>query len=211
MKPKISTVLILAALSMLVASCSHGNSGSSSSTSSNTPSLLESAPAQQKKFCAIIVRHEPSEKEADSFMGGQMSAAEKQQFASKMSTSRASRKSELSALLGSGEVNGWIGEVHSVRDITSNDVGVMLDVGCDAKLEAVALDSELTAQTVIPKSSPLYAVAKGLKEGDRVSFSGRFIRKASLPDGYQELSAGPFPSLDEPRFNFEITKLTAPQ
>lgn len=162
MKPNFSTLLILATLSMLVASCSHGNSGSSSSTASKSASMLESAPAQQKKFCAIIVKHEPSEKQADSFMGEQMSAAEKQQFAGEMSTSRASRKSELTALLGSGEVNGWIGEVHLVRDITSNDVGVIMEVGCDAKLEAIALDSELTAQTVIPKSSAIYAVAKGL-------------------------------------------------
>jgi hypothetical protein len=142
-------------------------------------------------------------------MTDQMGAAQKRQFAEKMTANRASRKADMTSLLGGGNVDGWVGEIVSVRDATRSDVAVIIDVGCDAKFEAVALDSANTVQTVIPKSSPLYGAAKALKEGDRVSFSGHLIQKTSLPDGYQELSFGDIPSLQEPRFNFTLTKLAA--
>lgn len=208
MKVSVCMIGLLAILSLAVTSCSHGGSGSSSSTaSSESDSLLASAPAQQKKFCAVIVKYEPSLEESTNFVTNQMTAERKRQFTEQMSANRAARKAQISSLLGAGNVEGWVGRVVSAYDATSSDVALNLNVGCDAHLEAIALDSELTAQTVIPKSSPLYAVARGLKKDERVTFSGHLIRKASLPDGYQELSAGDLPSLEEPRFNFEITKL----
>jgi len=213
MKASFHVIVLLAALSLAVTSCSHGGNGSSSSTaassSSESNSLLASAPAQQKKFCAVVVKYEPSMEEATSFVTNEMAAPRKRQFTAKMTANRAARKADLASLLDGGNVDGWVGEIVAVRDATSSDVAVILDVGCDAKFEAVALDSALTAQTVIPKSSPLYGTAKALKKGQRVTFSGHLIRKASLPDGYQELSAGDLPSLEEPRFNFEITALAA--
>lgn len=212
MKASFRVIGLLAVLSLVVTSCSHGGDRSSSSTaSSESDSLLASAPAQQKKFCAIIVKHEPSDKDASDFMTGQLTAARKKQLTAKLSADRAARKAEIVSLLGAGNVEGWMGRVVSVYNATSTDMALNLNVGCDSHLEAVTLESELTAQTVIPKSSPLYGVARGLKKGEGVTFSGHLIRKASLPDGYQELSAGDFPSLDEPRFNFEFTKLAPSQ
>jgi hypothetical protein len=210
MKTSLWLIALLAILSLPFSACSHiGNGHSSSTASSEEDPLLASAPAGQKRFCAVITKYSPPEEVATSFVTGQMNEMQTEQFHSQMSDSRADRKAEIVSLLGSGNVEHWTGKIVSVHDVNAGNLAVILDVGCDARFEAVAFASGLTAQTLIPKSSSLYAVAHTLKEDQQVTFSGHLIPGASLPDGYQELSAGDLPSLQEPRFNFYISKLNA--
>lgn len=209
MKSGLHMVGMLLALSLSVSACGPSGDKDSSSQASNADSILASAPAKQKAFCADITKYVPADEDADKFVFNEMSQPEHQKFAAKLSADRAARKAQIVSLLGNGDVDGWTGKVHKIFEPTSHDVAIMLSVGCDTKFEAVGMESALTAQTIIPKSSPLYDTVRAMKVGDRVTFSGHLIRKASLPDGYQELSAADLPSLQEPRFNFEITKLSA--
>ena len=210
MKPRLHMVGLLLALCLSVTACGRDhNKEASSQAAAQSDSILASAPTKQKKFCAEIGKYIPSLKDSTNFALNETSPIQHQKLAAKMSADRAARKAYIVSLLGKGEVEGWVGKVHKVFDPTSNDVAIMLNVGCDTMFEAVGLESALTAQTVIPKSSRLYNIVHARKVGDRVTFSGHLIRRPSLPDGYQELSVSDLPSLEEPRFNFKITRLSA--
>jgi len=107
----------------------------------------------------------------------------------------AKRNKELCEYIKTASVKGWIGEVTSV---TGSDGNALIKVSTGDNIT-------LLNTRGIGRASPVYKVALDAEIGQKVGFSGRFIKNGGC---FAELSATHPESIDGPNFDFEFSELS---
>ena len=105
------------------------------------------------------------------------------------------------------EVNDWVGKVVDVNS-NSDGLGVLqIEIAPDVSVQTWnnAL-SDIRDKTLIQPDSPLFQAASGLKRGQLIKFSGRFVRDDESGLGEQSLSLRG--KLEEPEFTFKFASVT---
>jgi hypothetical protein len=142
-----------------------GASGTPSTQPTTTPkSQGPTQPALQRRFDAIVKIGQDAADGANEFQ---------------VVKARKARNSAICGLLPANKaVTGWLGTVHSAETTLGGDSGVLsLYIGDDIKASTWNNSlSDAFDHTLISPDSPLYDVLSNLNEGDKVVFSGSFIR-----------------------------------
>jgi len=119
---------------------------------------------------------------------------------------RADRRKAICNILDTRKVEDWHG--HLIRLSTnSGGAGILaVAIGSDIQLTTWSNSfSDISAQTLISPSDPLYAAASMLTVGDAIVFSGRFF--SSPQDCVDEQSLTIRGSMNEPEFTFRFSSI----
>jgi hypothetical protein len=102
-------------------------------------------------------------------------------------------------------ISGWVGEVTDIStdqgaDVVSVTITTTID-GFESSFGTVNNRiSDYATDSMITQSNPLFNVLAQMKEGDRVSFDGRFLPHPESQRGIWESSMTEHGSMDEPEF-----------
>lgn len=125
------------------------------------------------------------------------------------SMSRDRRAKEIGDLISSTTISKWFGTIKSIETTSEGKGVLMINVGNNVYVGTWnnALSDYLDG-TLIEKSDPVYAALANMKAGDKIIFSGKFIR--SHEDGVKERSITIRGSMQEPEFLFKFSNITKP-
>lgn len=125
------------------------------------------------------------------------------------SISRDQRAKELGELLTLTTISKWFGTIKSIETTSEGKAVLMINIGDNVYVGTWnnALSDYLDG-TLIEKSDPVYLALADMKVGDKVSFSGSFIR--SNEDGVKERSLTIRGSMQDPEFLFKFNHVTKP-
>ena len=120
---------------------------------------------------------------------------------------RKKRGREICALMPALKASNWVGEVEDASTEMGGDSGVVMvrltdDIAVGTWNNSL---SDIEANSLIKPSSPLYDKLGGLKEGDSVTFSGRFVRG---PDCLEEQSLVDENGVLTPDFTFKFSSIS---
>jgi len=118
------------------------------------------------------------------------------------------RAKSICASFSSPRVEGWVGTIDELS--TNGDGNGILTIKIADGLTLGTWNnilSDFADHTLIDPASPVFKVASNLKPGDRVTFSGQFVK--SDVDCFKESSLTLGGSIDEPHFIFRFSDLQA--
>jgi hypothetical protein len=103
-------------------------------------------------------------------------------------------------------VSDWVGQIDRLSSNSGGKGVLYISLAPSIRVETWNNDfSDSSHHTLIEPSSPLFAVASQMKQGDEVVFSGTFF--ASGVDCVEEHSMGLQGSMSEPEFIFRFTRV----
>jgi Sec-independent protein translocase protein TatA len=154
----------------------------------------ESSPPEEKKLIeAVIAGYEEFKKGSNEIQ---------------QEKARDSRKAAIASALGTTTASNWTGTVKNIGT-NSDGLGILdITISSDPTITVSTWDnalSDIFDNTLIPKSSPVYEAMANLKKGDKVLFSGRFLRDER--DSIKESSLTIAGSMRAPNFIFVFSKI----
>lgn len=188
-----SEVLVLAFITAISVSCQNQNNSSSSSNTSSQDLVSAYRPNDQKSFIEIVQTAQSAAQNAKNDM--QKGAA------------KADRDKQICALLSSAEVKNWTGTLSKI-DSNSDGKGVLeITIAKDIVVKTWnnAL-SDFQDNTLLEPSSDLFRKASNFNKGDKVSFSGYFIRYAD--DCIRESSLTLDGKIKKPEYIFKFEEVS---
>ncbi len=120
---------------------------------------------------------------------------------------RDERRHTLSSALNTYEVNGWIGTVSGLS--TNSEGKAVLSVRVAPSIRIKTWNnsiSDISSETLIEKTSPLYAALLNMTPGQKIRFSGSFF--PSSDDYITETSLTIDGSMKSPEFLFRFSSVT---
>lgn len=121
---------------------------------------------------------------------------------------RVERKKTIARSKIGPKVQGWVG---TIKDIGATQDGrASLEISINSNLSLTTWNnsfSDYMDDTLIPNGSALYKKLLPMKKGQKVNFSGYFIKDYYSPDFYKEGSLSSHGSMTEPEFLFRFTAI----
>jgi hypothetical protein len=149
----------------------------------------------QDGFCSTIDRFRSSYFAADDAHANEAALSE----------IRHDRKDALASLIADGSwATNWTGAVDSIETNREGAANVSVRICGDAP-NAAALETDER----VPRESPLYSNLMGLKHGQQVTFSGKFVVGQRYVDWAEESSITEAGSMRTPEFGFTLNAISA--
>lgn len=205
----LASVLGLIAFGLLAAA-TDAPDGSSSSSSGGTASVHRPAPAPasparqlamppiEQQFCDAV--------NAATSQYNQASSAGSNQL--KLSKLRSVRRAAILGAVHGKNAKDWVGTIDGME--TTSDGKAVLDVklpcGVSVKTWNNGL-SDISDNTLIPQSSPVYDTISNLAKNSAITFSGKFF--SNDVNGFKEISVTEEGSMSDPEFLFRFAAVSA--
>jgi hypothetical protein len=116
------------------------------------------------------------------------------------------RNQALCAAVPTFQATNWVGSINSISTNGGGKGVLELQIGPDTKIATWNnVLSDVSDNTLIPQTSPIYGKLANLSEGDKVTFSGRFFHDGD--NCLEEQSLTKVGKMDTPNFVFRFTSL----
>lgn len=169
----------------------------STTSESEFAALLANLPADQSEFLKIVRRGQSESKLANND--------------TEKVGARADRESAICGLLGQLAVTDWIGKVDTLTLNSDGKSVIVIEIARHAYVKTynnTVSDILSEARTLIQPGTDLFNKAAQLREGQRVKFSGTFIRDSSDSGGCIEQGSLTINGkLAEPEFIFRFSDI----
>lgn len=117
------------------------------------------------------------------------------------------RDSELCSMIGNGSVVHWIGLIERIGATGDGDGYIKVKLPDSfGVMTSNNLFSDSGMNTLIKSDSPLFDIVLNLKYGDRIEYSGKFIRKSN-EKCLREMSMTNDGSIRYPEFTFRFSEI----
>lgn len=151
-------------------------------------------PASQQKFCDAVTTAR------EEYKAAQRSGANEL----KLSKLRSTRKAAVLAAVKGGTVKDWVATIDSLQTNSEGKAVFVVELPCDVKLGTWnnAL-SDISDNTLIPQSSPLFDAIAELSPGTKLRVSGKLA--SGDIDGFRESSMTEMGSMTDPAYILRFT------
>jgi hypothetical protein len=164
-------------------------------------STSNAGPDTQQKFCKIINQHRDTYRE-ETNTGSPLGRKER------LHAIFEKRNTALDNLLSTGAVQGWVGKIRKIYDVSSG-AGLIVELPCGTALKATP------NKVIIPRGTNLYKLLFQVKLNQKITFSGTLFPRGTFPGGYPEFHAVAFHedsftqsgSMNKPEFLFRFDKI----
>ncbi|MDL2260013.1 hypothetical protein LJB99_03995 [Deltaproteobacteria bacterium OttesenSCG-928-K17] len=120
------------------------------------------------------------------------------------SSARTKRRQGLADLGLGMSVNDWVGTIRNLETTSEGNAAVSIAIGSDIEIQTWNNEiSDIGAGTLISQDTALYDALAQLSRGQKVKFSGSFLR--SDEDYYEETSLTIDGSMTQPEFLFKFS------
>jgi len=173
----------------------------------NSDAATDRTTATTNKDSQVTSAAKPKVSQEDRFIDAVNKAADEADDADnemKVVQLRHVRAKNIREIVPSLKVTDWNGTIDDVSTTLGGDSGV-ISIKLDDDIKVSTWNnglSDISDHTLIKEDSPLYASLADLEEGDKVEFSGKFIRDAE--DGIDEQSLMDINGVTSPEFTFRF-------